>query len=102
MKAIAQSIIDRSQIQAAMFNTKSILKEIRSYEKILSTPILAKDINENKTRLHIQKLINEAANELTQVEPICKLYHELHLQEFTEVKTGLHKIANRQPLTKIN
>ncbi len=46
MKAIYESINDRSKLKATFHNIRLNFKEIRSYEKILSTPILAKDINE--------------------------------------------------------
>jgi len=98
MKAIYQSINDRSKIKAAFYNIRERFKDIRSYEKLLNTPILAKDINEPKTREKINSLINEAVNELAAIEPLCKIYYELFAAEFEEMKTALHKIVNRQKL----
>ena len=101
MQAIAQSIIDRSNIKATFHNIRLNFKEIRAYEKILNTPILAADINEGKTRAKINSLINEAVNDLAAIEPLCKIYHELFAGEFDEMKTALHKIVNRQKLVAI-
>lgn len=98
MKAIYQSISDRSKIKAAFYNIRERFKDIRSYEKMLSTPELAKDLNQNKTRQYINAMINEAVNELAAIEPLCKIYHELFAGEFEEMKTALHKIVNRQKL----
>lgn len=98
MKAIYQSINDRSKIKAAMFNIRATFKDIRSYEKLLNTPILAKDMDEAKTRAKINSLINESVNELAAIEPLCKIYHELFAGEFQEMKIALHKIVNRQKL----
>lgn len=98
MKAIYQSINDRSKIKAAMFNIRATFKDIRSYEKLLNTPILASEMNEAKTREKINSLINEAVNELAAIEPLCRIYHELFGAEFEEAKTALHKIVNRQKL----
>jgi len=102
MKAIYQSINDRSKIKAAFYNIRERFKDIRSYEKLLNTPILAKDINEPKTREKINSLINEAVNELAAIEPLCKIYYELFAAEFEEMKTALHKIVNRQKLMPCN
>lgn len=98
MQAIAQSIIDRSHIKVTFHNIGLNFKEIRAYEKILSTPILAVDINEGKTRAKINSLINEAVNDLAGIENLCKIYHELFAGEFEETKKALHKIVNRQKL----
>lgn len=98
MKAIYQSINDRSKIKAAFYNIRERFKDIRSYEKLLNTPILAKDINEPKTREKINSLINEAVNELSGIEKLCSLYYELFAGQFQETKTALHKIVNRQKL----
>jgi len=98
MKAIYESVNDRSKIKATLFNIRQNFKDIRSYDKLLNTPILAKDMNEPKTREKINSLINEAVNELAAIEPLCKIYHELFAAEFEEMKTALHKIVNRQKL----
>lgn len=101
MKAIYQSINDRSKIKAAMFNIRATFKDIRSYEKLLNTPILAKDMDEAKTMAKISSLINEAVTDLAAIEPLFKIYHELFAGEFEEMKTALHKIVNRQKLVAI-
>lgn len=98
MKAVYQSVNDRSNIKATLFNIRASFKDIRSYEKLLNTPVLAKEMNEAKTRDKINSLINEAVNELAAIEPLCKIYHELFAGEFEEMKTALHKIVNRQKL----
>jgi len=101
MEAIAKSIIDRSHIKATFHNIGLNFKEIRAYEKILNTPILAADINEGKTRAKINSLINEAVNELSGIEKLCSLYYELFAGQFQETKQALHKIVNRQKLVAI-
>lgn len=101
MKAIYQSVNDRSKLKATLFNIRQNFKDIRSYEKLLNTPILAKDMDEAKTRQKINSLINEAVNELAAIEPLCKIYHELFAGEFEEMKTALHKFVNRQKLVAI-
>lgn len=98
MKAIYQSINDRSKIKATFFNIRATFKDIRSYEKLLNTPILAAEMNEAKTREKINSLINEAVNDLHSIEKLCNLYHELFAGEFEEMKIALHKIVNRQKL----
>lgn len=98
MEAIAKSIIDRSNIKATFHNIRLNFKEIRAYEKLLNTPVLAVQMNEAKTREKINSLINEAVNELAAIEPLCRIYHELFGAEFEEAKTALHKIVNRQKL----
>ena len=98
MNAILQSIDDRSNIKATFHNIKLNFKEIRSYEKILSTEYLAKDIDINKTRKHINKLIDEAVTLLHGITPACALYSQMFSSEYEEVKTALHKIVKRQPL----
>jgi len=98
MNAIYQSINDRSKIKASFSNIRERFKDIRSYEKMLSTPELAKDLNQNKTRQYINAMINEVVNELATIEPLCKIYYELFAGEFEEMKTALHKIVNRQKL----
>lgn len=98
MKAIYQSVNDRSKLKATLFNIRQNFKDIRSYEKLLNTPILAKDMNEAKTRQKINSLINEAVNDLAGIENLCKIYHELFAGEFEETKKALHKIVNRQKL----
>jgi len=98
MKAIYESVNDRSKIKATLFNIRQNFKDIRSYEKLLNTPVLAVQMNEVKTREKINSLINEAVNELAAIEPLCKIYHELFATEFEEMKTTLHKIVNRQKL----
>lgn len=102
MKAIYQSVNDRSKIKASLFNIRERFKDIRSYEKMLSTPELAKDLNTNKTRQYINALINECVNELAGVEPLVLVYWELFQAEFDEAKTALHKIVNRQKLVPCN
>ncbi len=97
MKAIYQSINDRSKIKAAFYNIRATFKDIRSYEKLLNTPILAAEMNEAKTREKINSLIKEAVNDLAAIEPLCKIYHELFAGEFEEIKTALHN-----SLTPIN
>lgn len=101
MKAIYQSVNDRSKIKATFFNIRATFKDIRRYEKLLNTPILAKDMNEAKTREKINSLINEAVNDLSSIEQLCKIYYELFAGEFEEIKTALHKIVNRQKLVAI-
>ncbi len=101
MEAIAKSIIDRSNIKATFHNIRLNFKEIRAYEKISNTPILAAGINEGKTRAKINSLINEAVNDLAAIEPLCKIYHELFAGEFEEMKTALHKIVNGQKVVAI-
>ena len=101
MEAIAKSIIDRSNIKATFHNIRLNFKEIRAYEKLLNTPILAKDMDEAKTRAKINSLINEAVNDLAAIEPLCKIYNELFAGEFEEMKTALHKIVNHQKLVAI-
>lgn len=101
MEAIAKSIIDRSNIKATFHNTRLNFKEIRAYEKLLNTPILAKDMDEAKTRAKINSLINEAVNELSGIEKLCSLYYELFAGQFQETKQALHKIVNRQKLVAI-
>lgn len=102
MKGIYQSVNDRSKITAALFNIRERFKDIRSYEKMLSTPELAKDLNQNKTRIYINALINECVNELAGIEGLVKIYWELFHGEFEEAKTALHKIVNRQKLVPCN
>lgn len=98
MKAIYQSINDRSKIKATLFNIREWFKDIRSYEKMLNTPELAKDLNETKTRLFINAMINKCVNELAGIENLCKIYHELFAGEFEETKQALHNIVKRQKL----
>jgi hypothetical protein len=102
MKAIYDSINDRSKIKATLYNIRGNFKDIRTYEKLLNTPILAKDINEGKVRAKVNSLINEAVNELAGIESLCKIYHELCGSEFQETKEALHKIVNRQKLVPCN
>lgn len=102
MKAIYQSVNDRSKIKASLFNIRGMFKDIRSYEKLLNTPILAVQMDEAKTREKINSLINEAVNELAAIEPLCKIYHELFAGEFQETKEALHRIVNRQKLVPCN
>ena len=52
----------------------------------MAISILAKDINESKTRAKINSLIDEAVNDLAGIESLCKLYHELFAGEFEETK----------------
>ena len=98
MNAIIQSISDRSNIKATFHNIRLNFKEIRSYEKMLNTECLAKDMDIKKTYGIINARINEAVNLLNNIAPACKLYHELFEAEYNEIKTALHKIAKRQPL----
>ncbi len=98
MNAIYDSINERSKLIVTFYNIRRNFKDIRSYEKMLSTPILAKDMNETKTRQKINSLINEAVNELAGIEKLTTLYHELFGAEFQETKIALHKIAARQKL----
>lgn len=100
MKAIYQSVNDRSKIKASLFNVKGLFRDIRSYEKMLSTPELAKDMNEGKTREKINSLINECVNELAGIEWLVKIYAELFMAEFYELQKALWRITDRQPLTK--
>lgn len=48
MKAIIDSINERSKIKCAFHNIRLNFKAIRSYEKILSTDYLCKDIDTDK------------------------------------------------------
>jgi len=102
MKAIIDSINERSKIKCAFHNIRLNFKAIRSYEKILSTDYLCKDIDTDKAHNKINSLINECVNSLSDIEPLCKIYYQLFEVEFNETKKALHKIAKRQPLTKIN
>lgn len=97
MKAIAQSILDRSQIKCTLYNTKKVFKDIRSLEKMRDTPELG--CSPKLCNDKIKSLINDAVNELHEIEPLCKLYHELFMEEFTRLKNQLHKITLKQPLT---
>ena len=102
MKAIIDSINERSKIKCAFHNIRLNFKAIRSYEKILSTDYLCKDIDTDKAHNKINSLINECVNSHEYIEPLCKIYYQLFEVEFNETKKALHKIAKRQPLTKIN
>lgn len=101
MKAIIESINERSKIKCAFHNIRLNFKAIRSYEKILSTDYLCKDIDINKGQAKTKSLINECVNELAEIEPLCKKYFELFTLEFEETKQALHKIVNRQKLVAI-
>lgn len=102
MKAIYQSVNDRSKIKASLFNIRGMFKDIRAYEKLLNTPVLAVQMNEVKTREKINSLINEAVNELAAIEPLCKIHYELFAGEFQETKEALHRIVKRQKLVPCN
>lgn len=95
---IMKSAHERSKIKATLFNIRIIFKDVRAYEKILNTPVLAVQVNEAKTREKINNLINEAVNELSDIDPLCQIYHELFAVEFQETNNALTRIIKRQKL----
>lgn len=99
MKAIIDSINERSKIKCAFHNIRLNFKCIRTYEKILNTDYLCLGLDKSKATHKINSLINESVNQLFNIEPLCKTYHELFEAEFQETKQALHKIVNRQKLS---
>ena len=100
--AIINSIQDRKTINISFENIKINLRDIASINKMLTTDILREQINESKAYNRISVLVNDVVNELSNIEPIVKIYYELYMNEFTQYKTAIEKVCRKLPLIKQN